>query len=232
MATAPSARDFVPDTLAGRILVIATQPRPDFSAVKPAEPGSPAALWGSGGAMARAGNDIVEKHRLDDPAAPIAERLAGMLQKQYRVRVARDRASVSSEAPADVAREHPDAELMLEARTLSWSMAYFASGSGRYRVLYAGRLRLLDLTRATVLAQSVCEYLPDETAESAFYDELLANDAERLKNELAAAVVSCVRHLGGGMLALDVDAEQSASAVTPHHGRVRLEDLNDLLPRK
>ena len=88
------------------------------------------------------------------------------------------------------------------------------SASGPLRVLgvaeartdylyeYSARMRLVDTKSGQVLAEGACSRVPEETKASPTYDEMLANNAERLKQELRSAAEFCVNEFRTKTLAL------------------------------
>ena len=187
------------DAIRGKEVVLAERERPDFTAMT-----ADKAAFGLIGAaaMTSAGNDIVKKHGIEDPAVYIGEALAAELGSRYSVRRSPKGAPVLSDDAADLAKAASGADLALDVRTLGWAFAYFPTSWTRYRVIYNARLRLIHTKTGKVLAEGLCARAPEQTAASPSYDELLANGAERLKQELRAAAEHCVNEFKTKTLAL------------------------------
>lgn len=62
----------------------------------------------------------------------------------------------------------------------------------KHRVGHGARLRMIDMKTRGVLAVGDCSNRSEETPASPMYEELLANGAERLKQELREAADFCV----------------------------------------
>jgi hypothetical protein len=187
------------DAIKGKEVVLAERPRPDFAAMTPTK----AAFGAIGGAaMISEGNDIVKKNEIQDPAVFIGETLAAALGARYSIRRSPKGVPVVTDDAADLAKSGAGSDLALDVRTINWTMAYYPTSWGRYRVLYSARLRLLDTKTGKVLAEGGCARAPEETPASPSYDELLANNAERLKQELKAAAEFCVNEFRTKTLAL------------------------------
>jgi hypothetical protein len=70
----------------------------------------------------------------------------------------------------------------------------------KYRVRYTAYLRLIDAKfvhliderKGRVIARGSCSYIPQEMPLSSAYDQLLANGAQRLKEELEVAARFCI----------------------------------------
>lgn len=84
----------------------------------------------------------------------------------------------------------------------AWSYGYFPTNWGKYRVIYSVRAKLVDVDRGAVLAEAFCSRLPELDATAPSHDELLANEAARLKQELAKAASECAGRFKREMLSL------------------------------
>lgn len=198
------------DTLKGRELMLSVRARPDFAAMTVGK----AAIGGLIGAaaMISAGNEIVAHNDIQDPARHISERLGRALKDSYGVRLASRETAIVSDEISEIVSNSPDADLVLDTRTINWSLAYFPTSWGKYRVIYSARLRLVDVKRRKVLAEGGCRHLPEETEMSPSYDELIANNAARLKLELAAAAAFCAGEFGSKTLAMALEPATTARA--------------------
>jgi hypothetical protein len=99
---------------------------------------------------------------------------------------------VISDDVKKIAKDSADADLVLDIRTINWSFVYFPASWDTYRVLYNARLRLIDVKNGTVLVEGGCHYIPKKTPDSPSHAVLLANHAERLKQELHKAADYCI----------------------------------------
>ena len=187
------------DAIKGKEVMLAERARPDFAAMTPTK-----AAFGAIGAaaMVSEGNEIVKTHRIEDPAVYIGERLASALGTRYSIRRSPKGAPVASDEAADLAKSAAASDLALDVRTINWSLAYYPTSWGRYRVIYSARLRLVDTRTGKVLAEGGCARVPDDASTAPSYDELLANNAERLKKELQSAAEFCANEFRTKTLAL------------------------------
>jgi hypothetical protein len=177
------------DAIRGREVALGTRERPDFTAMTPGTAAFglvSAAIWLS------QGNSLVVNNNVEDPALSIARVLSEDLREIYGARVSTAAPLIPGDDVAQAARAAAGAELLLDIRTINWSLAYFPTSWGKYRVMYSARLRLIDVKRAQVLVEGRCVRLPEETPQSPSYDQLVANGAEGLKKELAAAAEFCI----------------------------------------
>src|SRR5688572_25120486 len=187
------------DALRGKEVALAERKRPDFTAMT-----ADKAAFGAIGAaaMISTGNDLVKQHGIEDPAVYIGESLASALGSRYSIRRSPKGAPVLTDEAADLAKAASGVDLALDVRTLGWAFAYYPTSWARYRVIYNARLRLVDTKTGKVLAEGLCARAPEQTTASPSYNELLANNAERLKQELRAAADYCVSEFKTKTLAL------------------------------
>ncbi len=200
-------------TLAGRRLTAARYKKPDFTAMTAGK-----AMFGLFGAaaMISAGNKIIEENRVEDPAAAIADELMKGLEKKYRtVRLAGPATEAESDDLDALVKLRPEAEVLLDVRTLGWSFMYFPTNWARYRVTYAARARLIDARSKTVLAEGKCERVPEQTDNAPTHDELLNDNAAGLKRELQTAAAACIETLKTETFHLAVTGPKAVSKLGP-----------------
>jgi hypothetical protein len=180
-------------------IALSQRARPDFAASTPAK-----AVFGMIGAaaMISEGNKLVKENGIEDPALHIAQTLVAELQGRYNTRLSPKGAPVASDDVADLVKNANGSDVVLDVRTINWSFVYFPLSLGKYRVIYSARLRLVDAKSGRVLAEGGCHRVPEQTAQSPTYGELLANSAARLKQELRTAADFCISEFKTKTLAL------------------------------
>jgi hypothetical protein len=189
-----STRQLSPEAgqkLPGKSVTQIKYAKPDFVATTPAK-----AMFGLLGfaAMVAAGNEIVEKNKVEDPAPSIALELTKQLKEKYQLIPLNETAVQVKGSDVDkLAQQHPQSDLIMEVRTTNWQMLYYPTGWASFRVAYNASARLMDLKSKDVLAEGHCEYLPDNEANAPSYDAMIADDARRLKEELRMAADFCMR---------------------------------------
>jgi hypothetical protein len=202
------------EALRGREASFAARDKPEFAALTPGK-GAVGGLIG-GALTIVAGNRIVEEHKIEDPALSIARAIGAELGQAHQVRWASSAVRVTSDEVAQLAKDYPAADLVLDVRTINWSFVYFPTNWKRYRVIYSARLRLIDVKQSRVLAEGFCARNPEETPAAPTYDELLRNGAEGLKRELKTAADFCVQHFRSATFAFAGQAPlQAAPAAVP-----------------
>jgi phosphatidylglycerophosphatase A len=161
-------------SLRGKTLTVAKREKPSFGAMTAGK-----ALLGAIGAVAMIakGNSIVQENNVEDPAGYIAKELAGDLATAHSMTV------VQAEGGADI---------LLDVRTVNWSFVYFPTAPHRYRVIYSAKLKLTDTRSGKVLAEGFCARIPEKSDSAPGYEELLADQAARLKQELTAGADQCI----------------------------------------
>ncbi len=183
--------------LAGRSATNSVYQSPDFIA-ESAGQGTP----GIAGHAMMVGerNGILIDNKIGDPAPVIARNLGLMLAKQYGLRFsAAPRSAFASAEVTDIAASNPDAEILVDVQTLQWGLLNARSDLDAYRVKYEVRMRLVDNIDGRLLAQETCTHLKDEEdgAAAPSYEDLAANGAAGLKQELLDAALFCTRRFMG-----------------------------------
>lgn len=221
-----------PAALQGREVSLAMRDKPDFGAMT-AGGMMGGALFGAvggaiaGSAMVSAGNQIVAEYNLTDPAELIAPALGEALGQKFNVRLGKLRPRLSTDDAAEAAKSAAGSDVVLDVRTINWGFLYFPKlvpiGEHKYRVLYSARGRLIDVKQGKVLAEGGCSARSknEQSADAPTYDELLANSAARLKDELAIVTDACLQQLAEKMFAVQVaglrhaPAAQNVATVAP-----------------
>lgn len=174
--------------------------KPDFAAVTAGK-----AMFGMLGAVAMisAGNEIVTGFQIADPADEIGRGLAEALKSSRGAKIAAGTTSVKVDDPAGVAAAAGGAaRYVLDVQTIGWGFSYFPTDWTHYRVSYRAKARLIDTASKTVVAEGGCSRMPESNTGAPTYDELMATNAVRLKQELSLAASTCVAQLKTDMLAL------------------------------
>ncbi|HEU4887739.1 MAG TPA: hypothetical protein VFV49_07635 [Thermoanaerobaculia bacterium] len=176
--------------LNGRTITVTTREKPSFGAMTAGK-----ATFGLLGAaaMISAGNKLVEKNAIEDPAGYIASELAGSFASANAMTVVPTEGVLAkSTNPGELARQYAGADILLDVQTVNWSFAYFPTDWNSYRVIYSAKARLIDTKTRKILAEGFCARVPDKTEDAPGYDELLDNQAARLKQELKTAADHCI----------------------------------------
>jgi hypothetical protein len=130
-------------------------------------------------AMMRQGNQIVEEFGLEDPAGYLSEDLVSTL-------ATRNRMQTSTRDAAD---------LLLEVKTINWDFRPYRNDPDKLFVVYSARINLIDRRAGTVLASGKCRSTRDAQGDSATLEQLLADGAERLQDELREAALECSQRM-------------------------------------
>lgn len=186
--------------IAGKSITTSKRKMPDFAAMTAGK--AMFAMVGAA-AMISAGNGIIRDNNVEDPADYISHALAADLSEKHQLTVVDNAGQiVADEAPDKLASQYAAAQYLLDVRTINWSFAYFPTDWNSYRVMYSAKLRLIDTGNGNVVAESFCPYMPDKTAAAPSYEQLLANQAQRLKDELRLAAEHCLAEFKSKALAL------------------------------
>ncbi|MFQ3789861.1 hypothetical protein [Halomonas sp. A29] len=145
-------------------------------------------------AMVIAGNNIVEENEIEDPAGRISSGLAASLAERLGIEQMDESGFVTKEkSVAGLARDYAASDLLVDVETLGWGFSYYPSAMRTYDVAYSARLKVIDTRSMQTIAEAHCSRSPSKTYDSPSHAELLANGAERLKQELMVAADSCLR---------------------------------------
>ncbi len=176
------------ENMKGSQISLAKRELPGFGAMTAGK-----AMFGAIGGMAMisAGNQIVAENNVEDPAIYIAQSLAGDLVG-FGLTVSDENVAVSANSTSKVVKTPFNADYLLDIQTVNWSFGYFPTDWDNYRVIYSAKLRLINGKTKRVEAEGFCSRVPDQDENSPSYDELLANNAERLKQELKVAADYCI----------------------------------------
>lgn len=174
--------------------------KPDFMAVT----AGTAVLGVLGGVIdVVEGNGIIARNGVSDPAEAIAIGLATALEISHGTALISPPVSVGTNDAIEIAAAiNGAAQYVVDVKTTSWGFVHLMTNWSRYQVIYAAKARLIDTRTKAVVAEGDCDINPESSAGAPTYDELLANQAARLKSDLEAVARQCVQELRNGMLAL------------------------------
>jgi hypothetical protein len=167
-------------------------------------------------AMALEGNRLVRDHGLVDPSLPLADSLRRSIAERGRfatpvggtvgsvtvaaVGGARALSSIVARN-TQTANTAGDADrLALHVRTTNWEYRPFRGDPTQFYVIYAVRIDLVDRRTGRNVGTDRCEVTPTLDARLT-EDQLLADDARQLKEELAAASGQCLTVLRDSRIA-------------------------------
>lgn len=182
--------DTATNDLTGKSITTTKREIPDFAAMTAGK-----AMFAMVGAVAMisAGNTIIKENNVEDPANYISNSLIAGLSEKYNLTVlANGGKLVASESPDKLASQYNEAQYLLDVRTINWSFGYFPTDWDSYRVIYSAKLRLINTQNGEVVAESFCPRIPEKTASAPSYKLLLADNAQRLKDELRASADYCI----------------------------------------
>lgn len=172
---------------------------PDFSAMTPGK-----AMFGMIGAaaMISEGNKLISTHKVADPADAIAQNLNAALAGKHGTQLAKPIAMTAEDPGTMADTVAGQARFVLDVQTINWTLLYFPTNWAKYRLLYTAKARLIDVKSKQVVAEGFCKHLPESDVGAPSYDEFLANEASRLKQELDLAANGCTQSLKAEMLAI------------------------------
>lgn len=153
-------------------------------------------------AMISEGNEIVKENDIQDPAIAIGKGLAEKLTLARNVSMVQPTKKATSDDIVTLIETYPGAGYLLDVKTFNWMFSYYPTDWAHYRVIYNARLRLIDSTKKTVLAETMCSTVQGDDKNPPTKDQLLDNKAGLLKEYLGKAATTCVDLLAKDILKL------------------------------
>lgn len=189
--------------LKGKTVVRTTRDSPGLVAMTPGK-AAVGAFGAIGGAIAHAsmvsaGNEIIIKNGVQDPAKGISKDLTEGVSKRYGMKSAGEK-FVAASKPEEIAKACLGADYALDVRTTQWGFAYFPGLLRTYRVIYGSDLRLIDCRSGKVVASGAFLRDPQEEEHCYSHDAIVENGAANLKKELKIAEQSAKSHFKGSIL--------------------------------
>ena len=149
------------------------------------------------------GRRLVTENHIVDPADDVATVLGDALAGQRGAVVLPMHARAGRDDPeAIVAAAPPEARYVLDVATVSWGVGNLPMPRSSYFVAYVARARLIDTRTRAVVAEAGCMQAPDGTEFNGAYADLKADNAARVKTELAARADRCIHFLKRDLLGL------------------------------
>lgn len=131
-----------------------------------------------------------------NPSEAIATQLTAELDQRYGTKTVE---TILTQEPGNIAEltaiARPHAEYALDVRTHGAAMVFYLSSPSKYRVVFTIFAKLLDLKTQETVLWATCSYFADDLPNAANYDEMLADNSKRLKQDLAAGVQYCTQDL-------------------------------------
>lgn len=146
------------------------------------------------------GEQILRENGIADPAPYLAQRLGDDLRRRYGLTLEQQAQYVTNDDPTQMTAAYPAADLLLDVWLNDLSLGRSTQDSSKRQVNYAAEIRLIDAKvvhlidgkKGRVIAHGRCTRTSAKTPNPPSYDDLLANGAQRLKDELADAARFCV----------------------------------------
>lgn len=179
----------------GRTIAPVSRQLPDFTAMTAGK--ATLGLLGTA-AMISAGNDIVQKNGIADPAIAIRDALLADFAARQSLTTAPAGSTRIGAMTTDVKKiisGSPKADLLVDAQTVTWSYAYFPTDWNSYRVIYSVKVRLIDTKAGKTIAEGFCQRFPEKTSDAPSREQLLANAAAGLKDQLNIHAGQCLTEL-------------------------------------
>jgi hypothetical protein len=185
--------------LSGKVLAVTRHAKADFNAMTAGKGG-----LGMFGALAgiSAGNKIVEENRVADPADILEAELAPAVAKHFGMTLKAGGLLVDGNKPKKIVAAQPDSDFILDLQTRGWSFSYHSTDRDSYWVGYLVQARLFDTRSGKELSKMNCYSDTMDHPESPGKDDLLANQAQLLKDLTASLGWLCLHRVAKQQFAL------------------------------
>jgi len=178
--------------LSGKVLAVTRHKKADFTAFTAGK--ATFALLGAG-AMIVAGNKIVEENQIADPADILEAELAPAVARKFGMTLKPGSGLfVDGGKPKQIVAVQPEADYILDLQSNGWNFAYYPSDWNTYWIGYAVQASLFDKS-GKQLAKMSCYTDTQKHPKSPGKDEMLANDAQLLKDVTASLGWICLQRV-------------------------------------
>lgn len=173
----------------GKTVAFTSRPRPSMVMMTPTK-----GAFGLIGVAAgvSAGNALVKKDNIPDPAPVVAHDLLQIAEQQYGVVPASlPPAAVDTRDIAELAKAANGADLLFDVESLGQGINYYPTKWEHYWLMSGLILRVIDVHTGTVVGQAVCHQNSHDQPNPPSKDQLLDNGGQGLKSMIAAQSDAC-----------------------------------------
>ncbi len=186
--------------LKGKNVTATRYAKPDFTAFTAGK--AAFALLGAA-AMIAEGNEIVKSNDIEDPALKITQGLVEkLIASRSMILVSNQDKTATSDEISMLLSTYPNANYVLDVKTLGWMFNYYPTDWSHYKVTYSARLRLIDSSTKNVIAETACQSVQGDDKNPPTREQLMDNKAALLKEYLDKAASACVEVLSKDVLRL------------------------------
>jgi hypothetical protein len=180
-------------TLQGKTLALTVHERPNFMAMTAGK--AMFAMVGAG-AMALAGDKLVDDNHVADPARLIQIQLADLLRDADGMQpMAQDTTPTKAENARELATSHPKADYVLDVRSTHWNFAYFPFEWGQYWIGYSVEVQLVDTKSGRQISSAYCSANTQTNKNPPSREQIEGNGAQLLKDVTTALAWTCVQSM-------------------------------------
>lgn len=186
--------------LTGESLIVTKRESPSFIAMTSSK--GMFAVLGVAAAVS-AGNEMVKTNNVEDPAFYIADAMAKKLTDQHAMAYAGQmEKTLTADEAAGVAKELPGYSYAVDVTSTGWSFIYDGFNFSDYYLRYGAEFHLIDIGSGTAIAEGNCSYNSKEEVGTVKYEDMMANDAAYIKEQLKAAADNCIGQFSENLLSL------------------------------
>jgi hypothetical protein len=178
-----------------KTFIVTRHAKPDFTAMTAGK--ASFALLGAI-AMVKEGNEIVQENHIPDNAEILESVLVPVLIKKYAMKLVDENANHTALVkPEEIAKEQTQGDYILDIASLNWMSLYYPGNWSEYHTFYMGQARLIERATGKQLSSMTC-VINGRKEKNKFppsKDDMLADQAQLLKDMLASQGWSCAQHM-------------------------------------
>ncbi len=141
-----------------------------------------------------AGDKLVATYNIDDPSVAVAAEVAKLYAAKQGASLASAPLVVDNGAQLK-SLDGKGARYVVTVATYYWGYSYFSFDWGHYGAFYGAVLAIYDTTTDKTVAKGKCLVVTKKQPDSPTYDQMVADNAAKLKALLAGAGETCLDQL-------------------------------------
>lgn len=110
------------------------------------------------------GDEIVQKNNIEDPSIKLSNKIADELQQKYAMKLSNGpKIQAKSDELEDLINspEGRNTDYILDVKTIWWGAQYFPKDFNNYQFFYKARIKLINIKKKEVVAQTECHTIVD-----------------------------------------------------------------------
>ena len=153
--------------------------------------------------MAKEGDEIVQQYKVEDPSSQISKEIVKSLSDKFKVSIIDlNNSELETNEINEISSMFKNVDYVLDIKTTNWGYTS-AQAANIYHIYYTAKLQIIDTNSNAIVAEGVCSHSNSEDGKSFRYEEIVGNNAAKLKEELRFAKDYCVQDFKENVLAMN-----------------------------